>query len=145
MSRQALRITFLVPLFCISLSSITHADTQIINPDPAVVGQQVLLTDQTSFPATEFVLYDFVIDGNPNQIFNNEFTQNIFDTRRTLNICHCIRRNQCNLISIEYRYNRIERCSSPEPSTDDDASRLLRPRLHGPSSSQPRDAPGLIG
>jgi hypothetical protein len=117
MSRQALRITFLVPLFCISLSSITHADTQIINPDPAVVGQQVLLTDQTSFPATDFVLYDFVIDGNPNQVFNNEFTQ-IFSTPGEHSV-YVIASDEINGILFQSNTDTTELnvAAVPEPST----------------------------
>jgi hypothetical protein len=75
MSRQGLRIaSLLVPLFCISLSSITHADTLIINPDPAIVGQPVLLTDVTSSPG-DVSLWDFAIDNTFfNQVFTNQFT-----------------------------------------------------------------------
>jgi hypothetical protein len=74
MSRQGLRIaSFLMPLFCISLSSITHADTLIINPAPAVVGQPVLLTDVTSSPG-DVVLWDFVIDTAFNQVTTDQLT-----------------------------------------------------------------------
>jgi PEP-CTERM motif len=63
-----------VPLFCSFLSGVTHADTLIINPDPAVVGQQVLLTDQTSTPG-DVVLWDFVIDNTSfNQVLTDQLT-----------------------------------------------------------------------
>jgi hypothetical protein len=75
MSRQGLITAFFsVPLFCISLFSISRADTLIINPDPAIVGQPVLLTDVTTSPG-DVVLWDFAIDNTLfNQVFTNQFT-----------------------------------------------------------------------
>jgi PEP-CTERM motif len=75
MSRKSLRIASLImPLFCISLSGITHADTLIVNPDPAFVGQPVLFTDVTSSPG-DVLLWDFAIDNTYfNQVFTNQFT-----------------------------------------------------------------------
>ena len=75
MSPKGLRIASLImPLFCISLSGIARADTLIVNPDPAFVGQPVLFTDVTSYPS-DVLLWDFAIDNTIfNQVFSNQFT-----------------------------------------------------------------------